>query len=412
MNWKKINLITSLSVLTLALNAQAPAKPIATTKRSVAKVDAKTAAAKNAEEEKLAAEAKAKPDAVAAAPADEPQSPAPKVRWGAFIDTYYATSAWRPASSDRQYLTQLARDREFNINLAHLEASVEDKRVRGRLAVQFGTSVNANYQYETTTGKYSNQLSHRNVQEAYVGYRLMEKLWLDAGIFFGHIGVESWISHNNWNYSRALMAENTPYYATGAKLTYEATSALSLQLQILNGWQVITPTNRDKTLGTQVSYAFSERFKIVHNLFGGNVAPDDTTTQYRFYSNLILQYSPLAYLQFAFSADAGAQKNSFNNSYRHWYTGALHARYIFNPRWNTALRLEYLLDKDQVLITTATENGFQVAGVATNLNYQPEEYMLLRLEYRNFFSKDSIYQFTDQVRAQEHLFTAAMSLKI
>ncbi|WP_053332091.1 hypothetical protein [Turneriella parva] len=55
-------------------------------------------------------------------------SAAPALKAGFYVDTYFAASAFRPATSDRQYLTQLARDREFNINLAHLEASVEDKR--------------------------------------------------------------------------------------------------------------------------------------------------------------------------------------------------------------------------------------------------------------------------------------------
>jgi len=336
----------------------------------------------------------------------------PVLKTGVFVDSYYSTSAWRPASRDRQYLTQIARDREFNINLAHLEAAVDDKRVRGRLAVQFGTSVNANYQNETTTERYSNQLSHRNLQEAYVGYKLFDRVWLDAGIFFGHIGVESWISHSNWNYTRALMAENTPYYATGARLSYAATTALNLQLIVMNGWQVITPTNRDKSLGTQISYEFSPAFKIIHNAFAGNAAPDDSTTQYRLYSNLILQFAPLSFLQFALSADAGAQQNATNNAYRHWYTGALHARWLFAREWSAALRLEYLLDPDQVLIATGTPNGFQVAGLTTTLNYQPEEYLLMRLEYRNFVSRDGIYRFSDGDRAHEHIVAAAMSLKL
>ncbi|MFO1472564.1 MAG: porin [Turneriella sp.] len=336
----------------------------------------------------------------------------PILRPGVFVDTYYASSAYTPVSRDRQYLTQIARDREFNINLAHLDATVEEKRLRGRLAVQFGTSVASNYQNETTTERYSNQLSVRNLQEAYVGYKLFDKLWLDAGVFFGHIGVESWISHSNWNYTRALMAENTPYYATGARLFFEATAKLNLQLLVLNGWQVITPTNRDKSLGTQVSYEFNSAFKIIHNAFAGNVAPDDTTTQYRFYSNLILQYSPLSFLQFAMSADVGAQKNAANNSYRQWYTGALHARWLIDAHFATALRLEYFIDPDQVMVATATENGFQTGGLTVNFDYMPEEAYRLRFEYRNFFSRDSVYRFSDGMRPQEHIFTAAASLKL
>ena len=159
-------------------------------------------------------------------------------------------------------------------------------------------------------------------------------------------------------------------------------------------------------------WQISEKWKLTHAGFAGNVAPDDSSTQYRFYSNLILGYNPLPALQFALSADAGVQQNPANDGYRHWYTGALHARYLITDQWNVAVRLEYLLDKDQVLIATSTENGFQVVGLTTNLNFQPTEYYLLRFEYRNFFSKDSIYRFTDRARAQEHIFTAAMSLRI
>lgn len=351
-------------------------------------------------------------EAIDAVSTQVPAVQKPAVKLGVFVDTYYATSAYRPASRDRQYLTQIARDREFNINLAHLEAAVDEQRVRGRLAVQFGTSVNANYQNESTADRYSNQLSVRNIQEAFAGYRLAKDLWLDAGIFFGHIGAESWVSHNNWNYTRALMAENTPYYATGARLSYAFTPALSAQLIVMNGWQVITPTNRDKSVGTQLSYEISPKIKVIHNLFAGNVAADDSTQQYRFYSNFILQYSPLSFIQFMVAADAGAQKNASNDSYRHWYTGALLTRWLFSDRWNVAMRIEYLLDRDQAIISTATQNGFQVAGLTSTLNFQPEDLMLLRFEYRNFFSRDSIYQFSDGDRPQEHIFTAAMSLKL
>jgi len=334
------------------------------------------------------------------------------LKLGVFIDTYYASSLYRPISRDRQFLTQIARDREFNINLAHLDATVDTDRLRGRLAVQFGTSVAANYQYETTGEKYSNQFSVRNLQEAFAGYRLFDKLWLDAGIFFGHIGFESWLSHNNWNYTRALQAENTPYYATGARLSYEPTKALTLQLLVLNGWQTITPTNRDKSLGTQIAYEFNPKFKVVHNTFAGNVAPDDTTTQYRFYSNLVLQFFAATDWHFAAMIDAGAQKNTDNSGYRHWYVGAVYARYLISAHFAAAVRLEYFLDADQVMVATGTVHGFRVAGSTLGIDYLPEDAYRLRFEYRNFFSKDSIYRFSDAVSAQEHIVTLAASLKL
>lgn len=331
---------------------------------------------------------------------------------GVFVDTYYASSLYRPASRDRQFLTQVARDREFNINLAHLDATVDTDRLRGRLALQFGTSVNANYQYESTGEKYSNQFSVRNLQEAFAGYRLFDKLWLDAGIFFGHIGFESWISHDNWNYTRALQAENTPYYSTGARLSYEPTKALTLQVLVLNGWQTITSTNRDKSLGTQMAYEFTPRYRMIYNMFAGNVAADDSYSRYRFYGNLVMQYLATDSWQFALMADAGMQKDAADNGYRHWYTAAIYARYLISPQFAAATRLEYFIDPDQAMITTATPHGFQVGGATFNLDYMPETAYRLRVEYRNFFSKDSIYQDSDGIRAQAHIVTVGASLKL
>lgn len=337
------------------------------------------------------------------------------LKFGMFVDTYYSASIIRPASNDRQFLTQAARDREFNINLAYLDATYETERVRGRMALQFGTSVNANYQNEPLQGagtNYSNQFSTRNIQEAYAGYKLFGKVWLDAGIFFGNIGMENWISHNNYNYTRALNLDNVPYYSSGLRLAWEATQKLSFQLHILNGWQVITPPNRDKSLGTQISYDATAKFKIIHNTFAGNVAPDDGAPAYRFYSNLILQYSPLSFLQLALTTDVGAQKNRYDNGYRQWYAGALYARWLFAREWAAALRFEYFVDPGQVMIQTGTTDGFQTVGFTTNIDYMPEDAYRLRFEYRNFFNKDAVYQQTGGTSAQEHMVTFGASLKL
>ncbi|MBX3723453.1 MAG: porin [Turneriella sp.] len=354
------------------------------------------------------------PTAAAQPEKSEPASIVEKspLRFGVFVDTYYAASVNLPSSPDRQYLTQVARDREFNINLAHVEAVLDDARVRGRLAIQYGTSVMANYQAESTTGKYSNRESVRNIQEAFAGYKFFNALWLDAGIFFGNIGFENWISHANWNYTRALNAENTPYYASGIRFSWDATAKLQLQLLIVNGWQEITPINRDPALGTKISYEFNTKWRLTYNTFAGNVMPESQTPQYRFYNNLILEYSPFSDLKFAASANAGLQQNASGSGFTNWYAGTLYAHWIITTQFSATLRLEYFYDPKQIILLTSTENGYQVGGITAGFDYRPEKIYVLRFEYRNFFSRDSIYNHRDQARPQEHIFAVAASLKI
>jgi len=40
-------------------------------------------------------------------------------------------------------------------------------------------------------------------------------------------------------YTRSLVADYTPYYLSGAKLTWQATPKLTSQLHLVNGWQNI-----------------------------------------------------------------------------------------------------------------------------------------------------------------------------
>src|SRR5215472_7350286 len=72
-----------------------------------------------------------------------------------FVDTYYAWDFDRPHTFDRAYTTQPARHAEFNVNLAFIEGKVAGPRYRGRLALQWGTSVQANYAGEPKLGSVS-----------------------------------------------------------------------------------------------------------------------------------------------------------------------------------------------------------------------------------------------------------------
>src|SRR5262249_60491425 len=81
-----------------------------------------------------------------------PQDTSRHVAWSAFVDTYYAYDFGRPATFDRVFTTQAERHDEFNVNLAYIAAALTSNRIRGRVALQAGTSVQANYAGETAIG--------------------------------------------------------------------------------------------------------------------------------------------------------------------------------------------------------------------------------------------------------------------
>ncbi|TGM43127.1 porin [Leptospira levettii] len=355
-------------------------------------------------------------------------------QFGGFIDSYYAYNRNLPKDTERNYTTQAVRNGEFNINLAYIDAKVEEKNYRGRLVFQWGTSVNANYAAEVTTEKYSNQASVKNIQEAYTGFKLGKDTWIDMGIFFGNIGYESWISHNNVNYTRAFALDYVPYYSSGVRLSHQFTDKLSGQIQLLNGWQNITDNNKDKSFGSQIKYIFNQYFTLTLNQFVGNEAPNFERKQMRYYNNTILEWNVTDRFKLVGQFDIGAQKakqsfeyapwlalydpslgeyrETLSNAYRQWYHGTIWASFLLTPEYRLSFRLERFYDPLQVLATTGTRNGFMANGYTTTFDILSFDPGLLRLEYVYRRSADSIFAYRDGLTSKkEDLVIVAFSLK-
>ncbi len=252
-----------------------------------------------------------------------------EVTFGAFLDTYYGFDLNQP-TGDRGFTTQAIRHNEFSVNLAYVDVKLEKEKVHGRLSLQAGSSVYANYSTEKRYGAAgSAQLADvmRHVQEAYGGYLLTPDLWIDAGIFFSHIGIESFVSKDNWNYTRSLAADFSPYYQTGVRLNYQLSPTWFASLQVLNGWQNLIETNGDKALGMQVTYTPSESVSFAYNNFIGREA------EFRFFNNFIVKAKLTPKWSIAASSDIGFQKKPAGSGYSMWYAETLLTQYRLTDTW-------------------------------------------------------------------------------
>lgn len=131
-------------------------------------------------------------------------------RLGGFVDVYYAWVSLDPGRWTGSTPPSRPGTRNSMSICAHLDVRVERGPVRGRLALQAGTSVQPNYAAEPRLGSVSGPDLSRHIQEAVVGVRVAAPLWVDAGVFFSHIAQESWISRDNPTYTRSLIADYTP----------------------------------------------------------------------------------------------------------------------------------------------------------------------------------------------------------
>lgn len=315
----------------------------------------------------------------------------PPIKLGGFLDTYYAYDFNNPKDHEREFTTQPVRHNEFNVNLAYIEAVMNQDNTRGRLALQFGHSVTKNTISEPRKGATSGPQDAKVFQEAFIGRRLGSMTWLDFGIFLGNIGAESWISKDNWTYTRALNLDYVPYYSSGVRLEHRFDNKSVVQFQILNGWQNISENNHGKAIGMQYKNFISQNMTFIYNNFFGDEEVVSTRPRFRAYHNFIFQWIKDDRWQYLAAFDVGHQSQQYNNGIDGWIATTLTIRRVLNSEQSVAFRMEYYADPHQSNIRTRTSNGFQVSGASLNFDQKLDENFLWRSELRGFYSKDQIY---------------------
>ncbi|HEY4217225.1 MAG TPA: outer membrane beta-barrel protein [Gemmatimonadaceae bacterium] len=312
--------------------------------------------------------------------------------FGGFVDTYYAWDTDRPRNFDRSYTTQPARYAEANINLAFIEAKVAGPRYRGRLALQWGTSVQSNYAAEPRNGVVSGPSVSQYIQEATAGYQVAPSLWLDGGIFLSHVGYEGWISRDNVSYTRSLVADFSPYYESGAKLTWTTSPKLTTTVVLINGWQNISAENSTPATGVRLDYTPVPALTVTYDDFIGDVAPDSEPTRLRIYHDVLAQYTGSARWLFAAMYSLGTQGNTTPaGGIASWWGMTTFAKYHATPTVALVARVERYSDPSQVIVATGTPSSFQTNAASLGVDVALRAPLLWRTEVRAFRSNNRIW---------------------
>lgn len=313
------------------------------------------------------------------------------VTLGGFLDTYYAWDFNHPEDHERKFTTQPVRHNEFNVNLAYIDLTIKREKTRGRLALQYGNSVTKNTAAEPRQGQTSGPQDAKVFQEAFVGKRLGEKTWIDGGIFLGNIGAESWISKDNYTYTRALNLDYVPYYSAGVRLEHELSDQETIQLQILNGWQNMSEDNHGKAIGTQYKRKISDSQTFTYNTFFGDEEQTFPAPRFRAYHNFIFNFTASATWQFIGVVDLGHQAQKQNDGVDAWYATTFTARRVLSEIDAIAARLEWYNDRHETNVRTDSPNGFQVSGASVNFDRKLDEKSLWRTELRGLYADDKIF---------------------
>ena len=295
----------------------------------------------------------------------------------AAVDGYYSFGTQKPTNGNRLNNYTTHRYNEIAVSLGLIGARYAGTKLRGAIGFHAGTFSEANYTGEPE--------AYRHIYEAYAGTRFAPRLWLDAGVFLSHIGAEGPLSKDRLTASNSMTAELSPYYESGARLTYTTRNDHWLfSALVLNGWQTIRRTGDNLTGGTQVQYRNIQGLMINSSTFFGNVGDG-----VRLFHNAYITYNHSNW-QLAATYDQGRQRRS-DNRYAHWRGVSTIARRRIGKKGYAVGRFEYYRDDQTVVAVLPINAPFRVSGVSLGLDYAPDPQLILRSEFKGYRASSDIF---------------------
>lgn len=331
-----------------------------------------------------------------------------KLTISGYAELYYSYDFNKPADHNRPpFVYAYNRTNEVALNLGFIKAAYLNDNIRANFALMAGTYANANLAAEPGVLK--------NIYEANAGIKLSKKadLWLDAGVFSSHIGFESAVGKDCWVLTRGIVSDNTPYYESDAKITYNtADGKFTAVALFLNGWQRMQrrDANNSPAGGVQLTWKPSANFTLNYSNYLGTEGPDSASVK-RFYHDLYAIIQLTSKFGITGGIDYGTQQKvhaaaSTNNIIAPVFI----ARYLLDKQWAVAGRVEYYKDQHGIFINTQTTDGFNTMGYSLNVDYIPFPNAVIRLEGKTYNSKDKIFLKDNVYVANNPLITTSLAV--
>ena len=190
-----------------------------------------------------------------------------------YLDTYYNYNFANPTDNTQTISSSIGRHNEFTLNLASVGIETNYKNIIGRIWLQYGQmgSIVNDLDGSVNRGRNTSLYNLKYIREAAAGYHF--NAWhginVEMGIFMSYIGLESYITQENWSYQRSMLCDFTPFYFTGARVQMYPSKNLKTEIWLLNGWQSYNSFSKGPGLGSSTYYRPTENLQLVANFYLG-----------------------------------------------------------------------------------------------------------------------------------------------
>jgi hypothetical protein len=319
----------------------------------------------------------------------DPKTQPFELHYGGFVDFGYSLNFNFPENHLFRNRSTTPRVNELDLNMAGIYGRKDpspDSRWGAELLVHGGQdSKDFGFGVNLSKLEGSDALPLRHFGRANVSYLapVGNGLMLQAGLFPSLIGYESLYAKDNFNYTRAWIADYSPYLMFGVNAQYAFNEQWSGAFFIINEYFHLQNANSLPSYGAQVAYKPTKNLTLKQTMYYG---PDQEATSLqcgRFFSDSIVEWKVNDDVIVAADYQIGTQEMaSTPGNPRTFYMGAaLPIRWHISGPWSVAVRPEYFWDR------TGFHTGAEqfIKAVTTTAEYRfPYKWtnMITRLEYR------------------------------
>lgn len=299
----------------------------------------------------------------------------------AYADVYYALYTDSLGKGKYQkFPTVSPRSNQPGLNIIQVSGKYDGNRIRGMLTLQYGDIPKTTWPSD----------GFRYLQEAHVGVKLLKPLWLDVGFFRTHFGTEFLLPVENLTSSVSVGTYYEPYYESGARLNFDPTSKLEINLFLLNGYGIFSDNNRKKSFGMGITYNLFENGNIGYTNYLGDDSPDGSLVPHtRFHENAFINYQH-SHLKLQAGVDFCVQQNAdiaTGTRPATMYSGLVTAKYACGDYAAVYGRLEFFHDPAALMSPLITDvdsvhTGYKLWGFTAGGEYRPIKNAYIRLESR------------------------------
>lgn len=324
------------------------------------------------------------------------------INFSGLVDGYYSYNANHPGTRINQYRNFDVRANSLSLNMAKVTLEHDADPVGFKLDLGFGRAFDL-FNFQDTANGFDNM---RYVPQAYMTFKPKNAkgLQLDFGKFYTSAGAEPTETHLNWNYSRALMYANGPYYHFGLRTSMPVNKYLTAGFQLVNGWNNVEDNNSGKTMGFTTAFT-AGKFSWLNTYYTGP-EQNNTNKGWRNFYDTVFTLNPNDKVSTYLNIDYGNQKFVAGRGSNDWIAVGAAARFQLTKTIAFSPRTEYYYDKDGFITGTAQK----LREVTLTGEYKWTEGLLARLEYRRDWSDRAVFERGDNLASGKAQSTVLIGL--